>query len=291
MNYGRVGTGTKCVGCHSGHTQIFVPSTISEAAFFNTSTSAVVTESSFKFINDSIQYPGKKVVDRKARNDSLHVNWIANGTANEFVDLKWTVPIDARRVTIYNIKPNPSNNTNIQVTDCEVICYYNGVEEARIVSTGIISVNGTDVNISSIPKINEVKVIVKSYTGLINGENRSGLAEVETNARIAFYDVFGIQTISTIADKFSLGQNYPNPFNPSTKIKYSIPNTAGSNNFVNMTVYDITGRQVALLVNGIQRSGIYEVDFNAANLASGIYFYKLSVDNKFSEVKKMVVLK
>ncbi len=291
MNYGRVGTGTKCVGCHSGHTQIFVPPTISESSFFNTSTSATVTESSFKFISDTIQYPGKRVADRKARNDSLRVNWIANGTNNEFVDLKWSVPIDVRRVTIYNIKPNASNNTNIQVTDCEVICYYNGNEEAHIVSTGIISVNGTDVSIPNVPKIDEVKVIVKSFTGLVNGESLSGLAEVETNARISYYDVFGIQTISTIADKFSLGQNYPNPFNPSTKIKYSIPNTAGSNNFVRIAVYDITGRQVALLVNSFQRSGIYEVDFNASNLASGIYFYKLSVDDKFSEVKKMIVLK
>ncbi|MEO8513927.1 MAG: T9SS type A sorting domain-containing protein [Ignavibacteria bacterium] len=291
MNYGRVGTGTKCVGCHSGHTQIFVPGTISEAAFFNTSTSAVVTQSSFKFINDSLQYPGKRVVDRKANNDSLRVNWIANGTNNEFVDLKWSVPIDARRITIYNIKPNASNNTNIQVTDCEVFCYFEGSEEAHILSTGIISPSGTDISIAGTPKIDEVKVIVKSYTGVVNGENLPGLAEIETNARISYYDVFGIQTISTIADKFSLGQNYPNPFNPSTKIKYSIPNSVGSNNFVRMVVYDITGRQVALLVNGFQRSGVYEADFDASNLASGIYFYKITVDEKFSDVKKMVVLK
>ncbi len=297
MNYGRVGTGTKCVGCHSGHTQIVVPLTISEGAFFNTSTSASVSQSSFKFVNDSIQFPGKRVVDRKARNDSLRVNWIATGTLNEFVNLTWTVPIDIRRITIYNIKANASNNTNIQVTDCEVICYYNGVEEARITSTGPISENGTDIIISGTPKVNEVKVIVKSFTGLINGENVAGLAEVETNARISFYDLFGIQTISTIADKYSLWQNYPNPFNPTTKIRYSIPNGLGANNFVRLLVYDLTGRQVSMLVNGMQRSGIYEVDFNAANLASGVYFYKLIVDNakhavhKFSEVKKMILVK
>ena len=291
MNYGKPGTGTKCVGCHSGHTHIFVPPTISEAAFFNTSTSAIVTESSFKFISDSVQYPGKRVTDRKARNDSLRVNWIAGATNNQFVDLKWSVPLDVRRVTIYNIKPNPLNNTNIQVTDCEVFCYYNGAEVEHISSTGIISPNGTDVSIPSLPKIDEVKVVVKSYTGTINGENLPGLAEVETNARIAYYDVFGIQTISTIADKFSLGQNYPNPFNPSTKIKYSIPNSSGAYNYTRLVVYDITGRQVALLVNSVQKAGIYETDFNALNLSSGVYFYKLTVDDKFSEVKKMVVLK
>lgn len=292
MNYGKPGTGTKCVGCHSGHTQIPVPPTITEASFFNTSTSAEVTQSSFKFVNDSVQYPGKRVADRKARNDSLHVNWIANGTSNEFVNLKWNIPIDVRHLTIYNIRPNVSNNTNIQVTDCEVICYYNGNEEARITSTGPISPNGSPVTIPGTPKINEVKVIVKSFTGLINGESKAGLAEIETNARISYYDVFGIQTISEIADKFSLGQNYPNPFNPSTKIRYSIPRGSSFfGNFVRMHVYDITGRQVAVLVNQIQKAGVYEVDFDASNIASGIYFYKLTVDNKFSDVKKMVVLK
>jgi hypothetical protein len=291
MNYGPTGTGTKCVGCHAGHTEIPVPSTISEAAFFNVSTSASVTESSFKFVNDSTQFPGKKVVDRKARNDSLRVNWIANGTNNEYVNLRWNVPVDVRRVTLYNIRPNNSTNTNIQVTDCEIILYYNSVEAARVTSTGAISPNGTTFNIPSIPKTNELKVIVKSYTGLVNGENLPGLAEVEINARISYYDVFGITQISVLADKFSLGQNYPNPFNPDTKIKYSIPFVNNSLYDVNMVVYDVTGRKVAVLVNQQQRAGVYEVDFSAGNFASGIYFYKLNVDDKYSEVKKMVLLK
>jgi len=60
---------------------------------------------------------------------------------------------------------------------------------------------------------------------------------------------------------------------------------------VKMLVYDITGRIVGVLVNSQQRPGVYEVDFDAKNIASGVYFYKLVVDNKFSEVKKMIVLK
>jgi hypothetical protein len=268
-----------------------VSPTISEATFFNTSTSAAVTQSSFKFINDSLQYPGKMVVDRKARNDSLKVNWIAAGTSNEFVNLKWNIPLDVRRVTLYNIRPNASNNTNIQVTDCEIIFYYLGGETARINSTGPISTDGTTINISGTPKIDEIKVIVKNYTGLIAGENLAGLAEIETNARISYYDVFGIIQISAIAEGFSLSQNYPNPFNPSTKIKYSIPKPNNSFSFVRLIVYDITGREVAALVNQMQKTGVYEVDFNANNISSGIYFYKLTMDNEFSEVRKMVVLK
>ncbi|MFI5145333.1 MAG: TolB family protein, partial [Ignavibacteria bacterium] len=96
LNFGRPGTGTKCVGCHAGHTTLIVPATISEGQFTNVSTSANVTQSSFRYINDSLQYPGKRVVDRKAQNDSLTVNWIATGANNEFVDLHWDLPIDIR---------------------------------------------------------------------------------------------------------------------------------------------------------------------------------------------------
>jgi len=291
MNYGRVGTGTKCVGCHAGHTTIPVPPTITESSFFNTSTSATVTQSSFKFINDSLQFPGKRVVDRKARNDTLTVNWIANGTNNEFVDLKWTVPVDARRVTLYNIRTNPSNNTNIQVTNCEVILYYQNNQVASIPNTGVISSNGTTFDIPSLPKIDEMKVTVKSFTGLINGESRAGLAEVETNARISFYDIFGIKQISEIADRFSLSQNYPNPFNPATKIRYSVPPGGSNIKSVKLIIYDITGRQVTVLVNQLQKSGVYETDFNGDNFASGVYFYKLIVGDNFSDVKKMVLIK
>ncbi len=291
LNYGRVGTGTKCVGCHSGHTKIFVPPTISEASYFNTSTSATVTQSSFRFINDTLQYPGKRVIDRKARNDSLKVNWIAAGSNNEFVNLKWSVPLDARRVTLYNIKPDVSNNTNIQVTDCEIILYYLGSEVYRINSTGPITQNGTTFSINSNPKFDEMKVTIKSFTGQIEGQSVAGLAEVETNARISYYDIFGITQISGIAERFSLLQNYPNPFNPTTKIRYSIPHSSNTFRNVRLYVYDITGRLVSVLVNELQRTGVYEADFIGTNYASGVYFYKLIVDSDYSEVKKMVLVK
>jgi hypothetical protein len=291
MNYGRIGTGTKCVGCHAGHTRIIVPSTITEASYFNVSTSAVVTQSSFRFVNDSVQYPGQRVVDRKAKNDSLLVNWIANGTNNEYVDLKWNIPVDVRRFTLYNVKPNPVTNTNIQVTDCEVFFYYNGNIVEHIPATGTISSLGTVFQVPAVPKADEMKVIVKSFTGTVNGLNAAALAEVETNAAISYYDVFGITQISEIAERFTLGQNYPNPFNPATKIKYSLPPSGSGTMSVKMYVYDITGRIVSVLVNSQQRSGVYEVDFNAMNVSSGVYFYKLIVDDKFADVRKMIVLK
>ncbi len=290
MNFGRPGTGTKCAGCHAGHTTIPVPPTITEAQFTNLSTSANVTQSSFKQI-DTIQYKGQKVTDRKARNDSLTVNWIANGTQNEFVELNWDLPLDVRWLKLYNIKPNPLNNTNIQVTDCEVFLYYQNVIVSHINSTGILSVNGTQVNISGLPKVDKAKIIVKSFTGLINGLSLAGIAEVETNARISFYEVNGIKQITSTVKDFYLSQNYPNPFNPVTKIKFTIPaNGKGQMANVKLVIYDIQGREIEQLLNNPMVSGSYEIEWNGSKYASGVYFYRLEA-NGYSDVKKMVLIK
>jgi hypothetical protein len=286
LNFGRPGTGTKCVGCHAGHTAIPVPVNVTEGQFFNVSTSAAVTQSSFKFVNDSVQFPGKKVADRKARNDSLRVNWIATGTLNEYVELHWDIAIDVRNIKLYNVKPNQRTNTNIQVNDCEIILYYQNNIVSNISSTGIISVNGTVIPITGLPKVDKIKIIIKSFSGLINGESVAALAEAETNARISFYEVIGIKQITSFANKYSLSQNYPNPFNPSTKITYSIPKAG----IVKLIVYDITGREIKTIVNQIQLAGTYTADFNGSNHSSGIYFYRLETDG-FFETKKMVLVK
>jgi len=91
-----------------------------------------------------------------------------------------------------------------------------------------------------------------------------------------------------IPAEFCLEQNYPNPFNPVTIIKFQIPESMGGN--VVLKVYDLLGREVATLVNEEKAPGIYNVEFNASSLSSGVYFYKLSV-NSFSEIKKMMLLK
>jgi hypothetical protein len=91
---------------------------------------------------------------------------------------------------------------------------------------------------------------------------------------------------NVVADNYSLSQNYPNPFNPSTKISFSIPQ---SDNVI-LKVYDMMGKEVATLVNTQMNMGSYSVDFNATNLSSGVYFYKL-VSGNFTEVKKMTLIK
>jgi len=100
---------------------------------------------------------------------------------------------------------------------------------------------------------------------------------------------------SELPKEFSLSQNYPNPFNPTTKIKFQIPKSG----FVNMIVYDILGREMAILVNEEMSPGIYEIDWDASNYPSGVYYYQLTVSSDasttlsaaFTETKKMVLIK
>lgn len=91
---------------------------------------------------------------------------------------------------------------------------------------------------------------------------------------------------STVPEKLSLYQNYPNPFNPSTKIKFDIDKSG----FASLSVFDITGKEIAKLVNQNLSTGTYEYEFNAIDLPSGIYFYKLETPNS-SSVKKMSLIK
>ena len=101
------------------------------------------------------------------------------------------------------------------------------------------------------------------------------------------YDYSHEVEISFISpDKYSLGQNYPNPFNPSTKIHYKI----AQNEFVNLSVYNVLGKEVAVLVNEIQSPGTYSVVFSADNLPGGVYFYKLETQN-FTQTSKMLLIK
>jgi hypothetical protein len=85
---------------------------------------------------------------------------------------------------------------------------------------------------------------------------------------------------------FALEQNYPNPFNPSTGIRYQVPQVSD----VRLDVFDMLGRKVSTLVNERQAAGSYQVNFNATNLASGTYFYRLQA-GVFVETKKMLLVK
>jgi len=88
------------------------------------------------------------------------------------------------------------------------------------------------------------------------------------------------------AIEYELSQNYPNPFNPSSTISYQIPELS----FVTIKIYDVLGIEIMTLVSEEKSTGNYEVEFNAARLPSGVYFYTLT-SGVFSDTKKLLLLK
>ncbi len=126
------------------------------------------------------------------------------------------------------------------------------------------------------------------------GEYEIGL-EIISNSEVFWYDTFTIdvESITNIEDEqynlpkeFVLRQNYPNPFNPSTKIKYSI----SAQSIVMLKIFDVLGREVSILVNEEKATGHYEIDWDAGDLTSGIYFYRIKAGD-FVETKKMILMK
>lgn len=131
---------------------------------------------------------------------------------------------------------------------------------------------------------NKLKTEIASFNGkeskLIT-DSQSHSMEIENTSKEK------IQKTAIQPESYSLSQNYPNPFNPTTNIQFEIPENLSE---VKLIVYDITGKAVATLINEKLNAGRYDVTFNGSNLASGMYFYKLTAGS-FSSVKKLVLIK
>ncbi|MFN3394776.1 MAG: choice-of-anchor I domain-containing protein, partial [Candidatus Thermochlorobacter sp.] len=123
------------------------------------------------------------------------------------------------------------------------------------------------------PNSRPLLVVANEVSGTVTTIQLSATASVEQLADI-------------VPRGFALEQNYPNPFNPTTTIRYSLPQAAQ----VSLKVYDILGREVAQLVKMRQAAGVYVAQFNAANLPSGMYFYRLEA-GAYRETRKMMLVK
>jgi len=110
------------------------------------------------------------------------------------------------------------------------------------------------------------------------------LKQIDTDGSFSFSDVVSVN--NALAKSFKLYSPYPNPFNPSTTIKYSIPSAS----IVSLKIYDVIGNEVASLVNEKKDAGEYEVNFNAKDLPSGIYFSTLR-SNGNVQTQKLILIK
>jgi len=181
--------------------------------------------------------------------------------------------------------------TGLQYIDLQTPFYYNGTNLLIEICfnnasyTSNTTVNGTAIT----PQRN-----VHQHSDLSTGDGCVGITSPGTtyttlpNICIVINPgPMGITNLNNeIPTTYALSQNYPNPFNPITKINFALPKQG----FVTMKIYDVLGREVKTLVNEVKTPGNYIVEFNANELASGVYFYKIEV-NGFVDVKKMMLIK
>ncbi len=153
----------------------------------------------------------------------------------------------------------------------------------------------TNFVISESPFVPVGSVFFGDYTNITayNGRVRPIWARLQGNSISVLTAIIdfssGVNTNgNTMPSEFKLEQNFPNPFNPSTQINYSVKERS----FVNLTVYNLLGKEIAILVNDYKPAGNYAINFDISgyNMPSGIYFYKLTA-GKYSETKKMIVTK
>jgi hypothetical protein len=166
------------------------------------------------------------------------------------------------------------NNRGFEIERSCVISKFN-IRNSNFEQIGFVSGNGTSTEPMSY-----------SFTdkNVSNGIYLYRLKQIDFDGSYTFSDIIDVEVATPM--EFSLEQNYPNPFNPTTTLSFAISHSS----FVILKIYDVLGNEVATLVNEEKYAGSYDVRFNASNLSSGIYFYKLQA-GKFMQTKKMVLLR
>jgi hypothetical protein len=199
-------------------------------------------------------------------------------TLSGFVQSKWT--------TVYT-GTYTVTNTGIQYIDLQSPFHWDGISNLLIE----ICFDNTSFTASSTVKATTLSGMIWMQQ-LDNSEGCTFSAGSTQSGRPNLCMKIDLQSISVsnnsskTPSKYSLSQNYPNPFNPITKIEYSLPKQG----FVSIKIFDILGREVKILINEFKNPGYYSIDFNASELSSGVYYYKLE-SGEFTDIKRMTVIK
>ncbi len=164
-------------------------------------------------------------------------------------------------------------------------------KDAQFDSLSVDTLTATDTTILSV----HLPLPLKPFYWKVRAENACRVGPWSTPVYVDW--ITSVKESAPIPKKYFLAQNYPNPFgdasqsvNSVTTIKFGIPALSKGERFVTLKVYDILGRKVATLVNAVKSPGFYSVNFNASELSSGIYFYRLQSGN-FVITKKMILMK
>lgn len=207
---------------------------------------------------------------------SLEANINAVDPGNEPLPVELTSFIAGVKNNSVTLKWNTATEINNYGFDVERKSDFNGQTTNEWIKIGFVSGNGN----SSSPK---------DYSfmdnNLFGGGNKFyyRLKQVDNDGQFEYSDIVEVEVVP---QQFELSQNYPNPFNPSTTISWQTP----ASGHQTLKIYDVLGNEIATLVNEEKPAGSYKMEFNASQLSSGVYFYKLQTGD-FLETKNMILLK
>jgi hypothetical protein len=180
FNSGRFQHGTKCVGCHLGHSAIPVAVSAHEGKRTNMSPSAEVEVSS----QAEGTVGGRGAVDRRAKGPPAEVAWIAQGTDGQYVRLKWKRPIEVDSLVFYAIGPQPAEGTDLEVHGLELAFFDRDQEVRREKLQREILPGGTRIPCRGV-RVDAIEVRPLRVTGRVRHQSAVGLAEIETLARLS----------------------------------------------------------------------------------------------------------
>lgn len=149
------------------------------------------------------------------------------------------------------------------------------INDTKYQEVGFVEGNGTT---------SEFNSYIFTDKDVLSGNHSYRLKQIDFDGTFEYSDEVEVDVTRRL--EYSISQNFPNPFNPTSTIQYAIPHT----DFVDVSVYNILGNKIKVLVNEVKTPGNYEIIFDAKELASGIYFYKITA-GKFSQINKMILMK
>jgi hypothetical protein len=179
LNAGRFGTGTKCVGCHAGHSALPVPESAGLAQWLNVSPSAEITASS---TSPSTAGPWA-VADRLTQGPPKHVAWVALTASGEHVRLVWNWPIEVKTLVVYALRPEFAPG-DLRIHECEIVFFRKGRETGRRTLKQDLSPDGTRVDCFGV-RVDAIEIHPLRVTGRVLERPAVAIAEIETIARLA----------------------------------------------------------------------------------------------------------
>ena len=234
------------------------------------------------------------IVGRTLKNGVGCICHGANPSTNVIVTINGPDTLKVNETTNYSVTiiggPLAAGGTNIAASD-----------GALTPGDGLRSETGELTHVQPMSPVNGVVTFNFAYTAPaeagdqtlyangnsvnLNGFNTGDQWNFAPNKTVTIQTVTGVDDENIISN-YKLEQNYPNPFNPNTKISFELPQSEN----VRLVVYNSVGQEVNTLLNEFMTSGNHIINFNAANLASGVYYYRIST-SQFSEIRKMILMK